>query len=106
MPSNDDVAAAIDDAHDLIKTCGWCQGQLEDEQGAYCIQGALNTVTFNKGDNDYALMNASQLAVVKAIHPRWVSSSHIIRFNDDPKTTQEDVLDLLSLASKQLRNAP
>jgi hypothetical protein len=39
------TAKILNKAADLIDLHGWCQGEMQSNQGCYCVLGAINAVT-------------------------------------------------------------
>lgn len=105
----------IEQIEDLLRTSGWAQGKGLDEYGRFCLWGAA--VHVRHGVSHQVYNNVGKL-VCDAIRARastellacmntgllpeqvqpWYS---VMRFNDNPGTTLEDVM----LALKQAREA-
>lgn len=82
-------------AADLIKTAGWCQLQMhDDEYGTFCALGAILRVT----DDPYIEREDTQ-AAIKAL-TKTIRHRVIADWNDDPKRTKKQVLSAFMKAAR------
>lgn len=98
------VSAKLKKARALVNK-GWCKGKLQtqtDTGYSYCAIGALLEVTKTDKDLDTFYVSAKKY-LGKAFnlidHPYF--TGHTIEgYNDHPKTTKRDILDLYDVAIK------
>lgn len=99
------VSAQLKKARALVNK-GWCKGRLEtirDGKCSYCAVGGLVKVC---SENVYGLaMNEFYwpghnylISALKQIDPPHYGGSLVESYNDHPKTTKKDILDLYSVA--------
>lgn len=69
---------------------GWHQGALHDGYGNVCAVGALHEDINDMGASPF-VRYGHELLNNAAFKRGYISAAH---FNDDPETTQQDVLDL------------
>lgn len=81
-------------AAELIRRRGWCQGELESDEGCLCILGALNTVLALVPDDTYPGM-MEYLKFVHGLIPEGTGFRYIAQWNDEKGRTVEQVLALL-----------
>ena len=88
---------------------GWCQHILTDHNGSHCAMGALNQAVHG----DYAYTSVSRKLAVK-LEPHLpepfrsmpapgssnVAVSRVVRYNNHPNTTQEDIVNLFCKAAQ------
>lgn len=100
----------IYEAIDQIQENGWTQGILYDVDGSLCALGALQKAhgvrnAWIQGTDGFAkyLIDASKIAVeIKKERPDLEDEdafATVWKFNDDPKTTREDILLMMKRAA-------
>ena len=90
-----DVRGALERTKALIER-GWCQNQPHDGDKR-CLVGALAEAT-TKVDSDrmsFQVWGDCLRALINCLPDRY---ENLVRFNDDEKTTQSDVLALIDRA--------
>lgn len=117
MVTAERVAEVLDRAHDELLIHGWCQEFLETSDGSHCVLGAVAAALNHRG-KDGTLLYPDTLEVgVEAFDalidvlptppPVRDGIAHkvisITGWNDDEDTTIDDVLDLLRVAAKKVR---
>lgn len=87
-----------------IEQHGWCQQVDKDEEGRFCVLGALIDATCYGGPEYHDGLRCLQQAIGVAA---WCSGAGVWHWNDRPERTETDVLDLfdkaiqLSLAGRE-----
>jgi hypothetical protein len=118
-----DPADILEAAADLLETKGWIQGGEYKADGpcgrgkrvAYCAIGAIREVVgfydFAENHGGYEVgWGASTVALVRAngVAGLLCMGGHgftsVIRFNDAPGRTADEVIDLMKHTAKDLRN--
>ncbi|PRH79369.1 hypothetical protein C6N75_09805 [Streptomyces solincola] len=87
-------------ARNILETNGWHQGAYAANLGgraAVCALGALNMAStdvsaFTHYDSDWVPMLSAQVRLAKAAGLGGFARERIPAWNDDPRTTAEDVL--------------
>lgn len=117
MPlTNTELADYIDQVHEWLIEHGWGQEHAYDEQtGHYCVMGAINNVVGWAEGNTCVVFGPPQVyeqdprvearieinrALCAALGPDELALAF---WNDDPDRTEDEVLDLLRTAAKELR---
>lgn len=83
----------------------WCQHQLTDGHGAFCLRGALHHTTNRAliSTLDEAMHDE---AMTRGWQPRYallgMNDDAHVAFNNDPKTTHADILDFLDAVERRL----
>lgn len=107
-----EAAELCEGVAEIIKELGWCKQAFFNNEGNACLLGAKREFIWRKsstaercnrarcGCKDMAASSGRPLAEALGFnHPR-----DIVRYNDDHKTTLEDVLTLLEERAKFWRN--
>ena len=89
---------------------GWCQDSLKDENGNVCVNGALWEYEYEK--NNYKAKTLEAISYFHTIALKILgkpvsenpitNSFTIIKWNNDPERTQEEVVDLLEKVEQEL----
>ena len=104
-PTVDDVLAG---AESLLDTHGWVKGVFWGPDGSYCLLGAMREAAVGRdrgrlfGDPAY---NAACKAVGNQV-PGLLGrtpTERIMLFNDEGRTTKEDIMSVLSAAREAIR---
>lgn len=102
--TEDDVA--LDKAWKVLEK-GWCQGELaktEDGEGcpyfyskacSHCTLGALYLVYFQTSDSDFDTSDLDLVTAKLLNHIEPLGFDSIVKWNDHPSQTQEDVIKVL-----------
>lgn len=89
----------LQDTYDVLEQRGWCQGALRKADGRVCLEGAFATATCDNKDALLVLKTEEQRVAWERLcqavsdyrgMPFPLGASPWV-FNDDPKTTVEDV---------------
>lgn len=99
-------ARIYEDALDLLQQRGWCQGTGEDVTGAICLARALGKAEerHQATDRDYDYSAISQMLPCPGEGATMAEITvQIVRCNDAPQTTFEDVVLWLKQAAEQAR---
>lgn len=82
---------------------GWCKGTLVDHEGNVCMLGAMDRAATRKGG--VSIYAPAYVSAFRTLHEKvaefWngpMDLDGIPGFNDDPKTTKQDVLDVFTKA--------
>ena len=97
--SNDEIAALLDKAADLLKNGGWIQHRLRNAAGAYCMYGALIKGAGEKAGSPSTVADAALRAVRRALP----LGRHPIEWNDAPGRKELGVRRLLLKTARKLR---
>lgn len=86
-----------------LENNGWCKGQLEDDQGRHCLDGALYEVIdrlmMSDLDTRCRLLDDARHELRLRIPLRLRNGGHgITAFNDHKDTTYQDVLTVIDNA--------
>lgn len=94
MSTSEEVATALENAADYIEVHGWCQGNFENDDGGVCMSSALGRA------------NSSEVAMsaLRTLYRQPPCSLGVIPFNDAGGRTKFEVIDVLRLTAKDLRN--
>lgn len=84
-------------ASELIKECGWIQGDLGSREAGYCLDGAIATAHGWPGDFDGVSYDRTRATLTRATQ-RYHKLGPIL-FNDTRGRTREEVLEVLRLAA-------
>lgn len=91
------VSQALQEGRARI-AAGWCQGEMHvettDGQDQYCAYGALWWPAWEYGD---MVVGRTVQALFQALPAAW-GSLGLFAYNDDPATTQADILALYDRA--------
>jgi hypothetical protein len=87
----------LEDAADLLETNGWIQGSFGTNGEAHCALGAVYEAASYRGS--YV---RSVTALTDVVHERFGFRS-IPHWNDQAKTTKQEVVDTMRYAAKQER---
>lgn len=96
-----EAKALITGAVETLTERGWCQKLIQDNEGRCCILGAMDVVyhqgaSYKSGTWEEAKQLISE-AIASNGYPYYLfTSDTIIKFNDAPGRTKEEVLELLS----------
>jgi hypothetical protein len=105
---NEEVAAVLEQAADLIENVGHCKGSSSTHHGteitAYCALGALNRAIAQANSRVALYAPARRAMLVEIWGNPLRSSEDIARWNDKPERTAAEVIDTLRRAAKELRN--
>ena len=125
MTTDLDIADVLEKAADDIATNGLAKHILENKAGQHCAIGAIGLAlgaTFEEGDfsfegePDCALIEAAAIALLPHIltldHPwHWSAWDYgqrawngVVRWNNDPNRTADEVVEAMRQAAKDLRN--
>jgi hypothetical protein len=88
-------------ARQLLIDKGWTKGDFS-KSGRYCALGALNKAAGMRPMGDYAKRPPWYEEARNALQEAS-GCHHIPRFNDDPKTKKQDVLDLFCRAAARCK---
>ncbi len=86
----EDVASVLQDAVELIDQHGWCQGTGQDDDGRFCVEGAVNQVLIYERQYSDGLATASFHAIQINL-PAPYTGGLPRYYNDDPSTSVEDI---------------
>jgi hypothetical protein len=81
----------LSDMADLIETNGWCQGNLKNRQGNFCIVGAHLELSWRRR----AVSNQAFAALKRRL------GDNISLWNDAPGRTKEEVIELIRRAARE-----
>ena len=84
---------ALKGAQDLIRTYGWLQGKTGSRDVGYCISGALNVAMWKYDRQVCEKVYSRVRRLVKG-----EGSNGLASYNDAPRRTKQEVLDLLERA--------
>lgn len=107
MADEMDPATVLEEAADLLLIHGRCKGQLRDDDGRFCVIGAITAATGIdvKQDSYLEAGEVMQGAAVAAVVP-WIGSGSAQVWQWSDRTTDDfEVIDTLRLVAKDLRNA-
>lgn len=85
--SFEQVVQDLVNAKRYILEHGWCQGTFEDFSGRVCVMGAVDKI--GRYDYNYSRVLEATRALESMTPGRLLAS-----FNDDARTTEQDILDL------------
>lgn len=105
-----DKPTRLREAAEVMKTSGWCKGQLKDDQGGYCAQGAyLRASGILENDKGFSLFDRClrpgyQEEVEDIMHDRAMSmvGMPLYIYNNLPETTLEDITSLMLLMADMI----
>lgn len=92
------AAKLLETAADLLEKNGRCTGRYTDSKGRYCVSGALRAAQglLGRRSNYQTYFTADELLFVK--------TRGVIGWNDDPKTTDEEVLTTMRAVAQEARS--
>lgn len=102
----------FEEAIDLIERHGWKQMMFGNEKVGYCPAGALNAVmSKRRGTSERERELFTQEVMVNPSVREWAEFlcqatglDSVVRWNDRPGRTKEEVLEKLRIASKEWAN--
>lgn len=106
-PTPQEVAQVLEDAADLLLVHGRCRFEREDIDGRLCLAGATAVAQGMNVHSADVLFTDAWTTLTAALPSRDYVSLHNmqpIAWNDLPRTTDEDVRDLLLHTAKTCRN--
>ena len=97
------AAEVLEKAIEKIETRGWQQGMFGDEHRGYCLMGAINESVCGKSwkrVDEHVLFGERAPAVGKIkdvlrVTPTCSFPDEIVYWNDHPRRTKEEVLEVL-----------
>lgn len=92
------TVASLEAVKTVLFDNGWCQHTLEDEEGRYCIVGAV--IHAHEGAQEASWQSSETM---HAIHR--VSNGDVVNFNNAPTTTFSDIIDLIDAAILQVKES-
>lgn len=95
-PSVNDIAADLQRAREVITSNGWCQGSMRETTGTnvlHCMVGSLAAVNAHTEAMTHLAAHAPERRNVLGCLP-MTDLHRITFFNDDDKTTVQDVLEV------------
>lgn len=107
--ANNEAADLLDDAADLIEVNGWTRGRMEDDEGRYCARGALTTAS-RRRSGEWRGLATYQTAIdglrdiILEQGQTLAFDGSIVLWNDAGARTEQEVLDTLRKAAKELRS--
>jgi hypothetical protein len=92
----------LKEVRELIKTPGrWGKGSYH-RNGKYCLMGALQHADLKQFSDAYRSAKVKLMKVISTVNEA-ASCSGIVKFNDLPSTTHEDVIRVLNKALRASR---
>lgn len=91
------IAADLRAAAEVLRRDGWTQGDLVDKDGCRCVLGAIDRAAWERLDErsvDDDLVQEMWTAVAKII-----GTNAIVKWNDDPGRTADEVIAALEAAA-------
>jgi hypothetical protein len=92
-------------AAEIMSEQGHCKGMLRDLQGRVCFNGALLTALNRRWFDEYSPEGLAYWAIrdtaVRLLREQGFTGD-VVEFNNDPRTSGEDVICLLKAAGKEL----
>jgi hypothetical protein len=85
-------AGMLTAAADLIEQRGWCQRKFQDDDGRLCVEGAIY--------HGLAVLDRVCFDAVRILR-RHIGDDSLIRWNDQPGRTQDQVVAALRAAAEQ-----
>ena len=98
------LADCVEESLEYIDAHGWCKGDLKDDLGRVCIVGAIITAQCVDHPQSVTGQAGRVLDIVHHKAREMGYSAGAAQFNDNAKTTLEDVRDFLINVAKDLRN--
>jgi hypothetical protein len=92
----DEVGKMILKAADWLEEHGWCQGWMDDDRGRSCAMGAVWNVT-----KDMKIYVVAARRIGRAASIDYGSPSSVVRWNDKPGRTAEEVMAIMRHAASQ-----
>jgi hypothetical protein len=104
------ISEILETAIERLQTNGWTQGKYVNFDGSQCMRGAIHNM--NKSTHHCDLTPEgydAERILASVIHPEYQKTGFgcvdiIVRFNDNPETTKEMVIDKMTEAAKVARN--
>ena len=86
-------------AKDVLRERGWTQGRMRNDDGAFCVWGALVVADAGRVTLDYSMSAAWARSALAAA----VGDPSVGLWNDVPGRTLDEVLAALDQAAERLR---
>lgn len=91
----DEIGKALLDAAEALRRDGWCQGYLHDPYGGHCLLGAIDIARRRVVIADPGLL----LRMMERLSAHLPPGDRIMRWNDAPGRTVEEVISVLERAA-------
>lgn len=99
------VAETLERAADLIETLGWVKGMWDAPDGSVCVSTAIDMAcsTDTRRAHFVAEPRADRVYTCRRALHDALDVIDIVRWNDEPLTTKQDILDGLRKAAVRER---